>query len=258
MTVRRYPVVIVAIFAAVLIGATDVGADVDSLYRAGKMNGHYMYWLPESGLPLDTLDFGIATNDFEPGGTSAIKSIHDAAAFFRPSGKTLCRVKSPCAMAVLAMLDQGMNLLALTQWRTTPTQLVFVPKPDMIQQTNRPTILSDFLWAPVVRAVSENMAEVSGDYQVQLIFGGSGYSYYDGREIVVGASKQIRGAEGLSINVKESDYKEDMNVQRTIFGLFVVVPKGVVLSDVVKGIEKAMDRRKLDLSYQVPEIVPIK
>jgi hypothetical protein len=258
MLIRLHPWVLAAIPVMLLVAPTDSRAEVDSLYRAGMMNGHYLYWVPQSGLLLDTLDFGIAAEDIEPGGTPAVKSAGEAALFFKPAGKTLCRIKNPCAMAVLAMLDQGFNLLALTQWRTSPTQPVLVPKHDMIQEPARHTILSDFLWTAIVRGVPEDMTEVSGDFRVQLFFGRSGYSQYDGRQSVINTPQQIRGIEGFSINVKESDYKEDMNVQRTIFGLFVVLPRGVKPAEMTGKIEQAMDRRKLDLSYQIPEIIPIK
>jgi hypothetical protein len=127
----------------------------------------------------------------------------------------------------------------------------------MIQETNRPTIISDFIWSLIERIDLENTVVLNNDYRVRIMFNGSGYTLYDGHESIVATSHQIMGTQGLSVNVREADFKEDLNVQRTIFKLFVVLPKGVRPAATVKGIEKAMDRRKLDLSYQIPEILPV-
>jgi hypothetical protein len=247
--------------AAVAIAlAVGCGAEAapDSLYRAGMMNGHYLYWVPRGGLQFDTLDFGAVAAGPAADRAAGITSPEQAAAFFRSTGKTLCRVKKPCAMAVLTLLDQGLGVLALTQWHASPTRPVLVPKPGMIQEAMRHTILSDVLWAAVQQGMSEDMTAVQGDLRVRFRFSGGGMSDYGGRDNIIGTSEQVLGTEGLTVEVKEADYKEDMNVQRTIYAIFVVLPKETRPSDAVAGIEKAMDRRKLDLSYPVPEIIPVR
>jgi hypothetical protein len=65
---------------------------------------------------------------------------------------------------------------------------------------------------------------------------------------------QIMGIQGFTVEVPEAQYKEDMNVRRTLFAVYAVVPAKTKPAGLISEIEGEMDRLKLDLSYKPPEV----
>jgi hypothetical protein len=122
----------------------------------------------------------------------------------------------------------------------------------------RHNLVTDFGWEGVERVVLQKPTGSQKDYGVRLYFAGAGHVEYAGRDVPLKENRQMMGTQGFSVRVPEVQFSEDLNVRRTVFALCVLSEPEKESRDIVRDIEKGMDRFKLDLSYTVPKVSPIK
>jgi len=161
------------------------------------------------------------------------------------------RVANPTAMGLALLADLGHPVAALCQWHASLKNKVKVPKPGMSQKEMRHSLVSDFRWETVERSSIEPVGS-AGDLRVHVFFTGRGQSMYDGRDAVAGMNRQVAGIDGVLIRIPELGFEEDLSLRRTASAICVVAPSNITPKDLVAGIEKAMDKRKLNLSFTVP------
>jgi hypothetical protein len=229
-------------------------AAVDSIYRAGQMAGRLLYWVPWEDIQPDTLGWQRIEIDALGGVKSDCRSPRAALKVFGQNRMRILRMLKPSALSVALAFKRDYRVFMLTQWHTTPTQKVVVPKPGMVQRAAKHRIVSDFLWEPVDKVSVEDPAGVNEDYRVRLYCREAGYSQYEGRAEVTGDNAQILGTHGFSVEVEEADYHEDLNVRRKVVEVYLVVSAEKSAADAASDIEQEMDKLKLDLTYTVPNI----
>lgn len=240
----------------VLCAGRGQGA-VDSLYRAGRFLGYHLYWVPKVIVSPDTLDWGCLGAVAPPSEREAITSVDSAASFLGERGWALYRISDCSAIGLALLAEQGYHLCALAQWHASLNRKVIVALPGMPQTEKRHSLITDYHWEPVERVRLYEAKTSTGNYRVEVHFADHGYSGYDDKDRVTGDNAQMLGTTGFSLRIPELGYNEDLNVRRKVFALYLIAPAEKRARDIVAEIEKAMDARGLDLSYRVPEIVPV-
>ncbi|MBD3241393.1 MAG: hypothetical protein GF331_12460 [Chitinivibrionales bacterium] len=231
-------------------------AAVDSLYRAGKFLGQYLYWVPKQAVSPDTTEWGCLAGVVTPSERQGIASTDSAASLLSERDWALYRIKECSAMGLALLVEQGYHVCALVQWHASLNRKVIVALPGMPQSEKRHSLISDFHWESVNRARLSGGGGEDG-YQVEIYFADHGYSAYEDKELVAGDNAQILGTTGFSLRIPELAFNEDMNVRRKVFALYLVAAAEKTAKDIISEVEKAMDARNLDLSYTVPKIVPV-
>jgi hypothetical protein len=239
--------------AAVLAAAGGAWGKVDSMYYAAQTLGVRLYWVPEDGVSPDTVGWDALAGPLPEERVSALTSLAAAARELDSAGWRLYRVKNCSAMGLALLADLGHPVGVLCQWHASLKNKVKVPKPGMSQKEIRHSLVSDHRWEAVERTSIESVGN-AGDLRVHIFFAGRGQSQYDCRDAVVGMNRQVAGIDGVVIRMPELAFEEDLNIRRTASAICVVAPSDVTAKDIVSGIERAMDRRKLDLSYTVPVV----
>jgi len=237
--------------AAVALIAAAVSAKVDSIYQAVRTLGVQLYWVPEDGVSPDTVGWDALAGPLPEERLPLLASLGSVARELDSSGWKLYRVKNCSAMGLALLADLGHPVAALCQWHASLKNKVKVPKPGMSQKEMRHSLVSDFRWETVERSSIEPVGS-AGDLRVHVFFTGRGQSMYDGRDAVAGMNRQVAGIDGVLIRIPELGFEEDLSLRRTASAICVVAPSNITPKDLVAGIEKAMDKRKLDLSFTVP------
>jgi hypothetical protein len=224
-------------------------------YLAGSLLGKSLYWQPQDGLVVDTLGWGQWS-------TNAVVVAQTDTTFAALQGRLgqnklqVVQLKH-CSAIVLALFSQMTNysVVVLTQWHGSTKGLVKVPRPGMVNQAVQHNIVSDYLWErPSAMKITEGGSVGQSDYGVELIFGPYGSAQFGAREQLILQDRAMVGVSGFSVAVPELEFYEDVFMQRTILGVYLVAPAHLRIKDIVTDIEKMMDSKKLDLSYKVPEI----
>jgi hypothetical protein len=241
-----------------LVASAPVRSGVDPIYRAGQMLGRDLFWQPLSGLALDTTGMGAAEGVIAGQGPATDSTLKQAVASFGKEGKSVYRLDKPSAISLASVLAAGYPVLALTQWHCSLGDKVVVPKPGMDQNAMRHTMVSHYSWEVVEHKEIQSPPGITSDYRARLFFYDAGYCEYGGRDLVTGDGRQIMGVQGFTVEVKEAQYKEDMNVRRKVFAVYAIVPASKKPGDIQSEIEKAMDAMKLDMSYTAPEVKIVK
>jgi hypothetical protein len=225
------------------------------IYRAGSLVGKSLYWQPQEELELDTLGW-------DQWGSDAVvvgQADTTVGALVGRLGQNQLQVVQlrQCSAIVAALVSQMHNysLVVLTQWHGSTKGLVKVPLPGMVNQAVQHNIVSDYLWErPSAIKITDAGSVGQSDYGVELLFGPFGSAQFGAREQVVLQDRAMSGVHGFSVAVPEVEFYEDVFMQRTILAVYLVAPADKRTKDIVADIEKMMDRKKLDLSYKVPEI----
>jgi hypothetical protein len=244
--------------AFVLLAAQWTAARVDDIYRAGDFCGRPLYWVPLAALALDTVGWERWPGAVWSGGRDTVTRRDSLAGRLAANGQAMYRLTDVSAMSVALLIDQGYRVFVLSQWHASLGHKVMLPKPGMPLEEQRHNLVSDFVWEEIEGAALEKPAGTRNDYGVRLSFAGAGHVEYDGRDLPARKNRQMLGTLGFSVRVPEVQYSEDLNVRRTIFGVYVLAESAKKSRDVVRDIETAMDRLKLDLSYGVPKVSAVK
>jgi len=245
------------ILAIVLLAsACACHAGIDTLYRAGTMNGRTLFWLPYETVFPDTLGWD-AVEQAVAGRRLSRSANPDASArgLLKKEGYELLRVVKPSAIVVSILHDLGYPVFFLSQWHCSVSEKVVIPKPGLVQHAMRHALVTDYFWETGEKVVTVAPSGTIDDFSIKLYYSNGGYSEYPGKSDVTAGNRQVMGTQGFSLDAgRGSEYREDMNVQRTVSAVYIPVAAGKKPSAVVGEIEKAMDRLKLDLSYTVPKI----
>jgi hypothetical protein len=226
-------------------------AAVDPVYKAGEAYGATFYWLPLETVRPDTLQWRCFCKRMQEHECPSENGFAPAAEALAVEEWRMVRVKKCSAMALAILVEQKYPVCVLSQWHGTLRNKVVIARPGMSTKELRHTVLSDFRWEHVEQA-EVRPAPGGGGYKVEIWFENAGKSEYSAEQMVVSTGRQIQGSDGLKVHLPEFDFFENIVLGRTVYDIVLLVRAGTDLGRAVKDIEKAMDGRKLDLSYRAP------
>jgi len=219
-----------------------------------------MHWVPEASIEPDTIAWGTLQGVLTP--TERLEdsvSSGQAAAKLAEHGYTLFVIKECEAFALALLGGMDYHLCALTRWHGSLNNEVIVAKPGMPSEARRHSLVSNVLWEKIERTEFSEAAGLGADeYNIKVYFKNHGFSQYEGRELMVGASDQILGTTGFSVRIPELSYAEDVAISRKVFQLCLVAPNDTKAADIVKAVEDVMDHHKVPISYKVPRFTVVK
>jgi hypothetical protein len=119
-------------------------------------------------------------------------------------------------------------------------------------------LVSDFLWELIERYDITKPKKLDQEYRIDLHFADGAWSTFKGREPVGKAFEPIHiGRQGRALEFLGGEF-EDIKPKRQLHIAWVIAPADKRPKKIIGEIEKLMDVMKLDFSYKVPKLVPLR
>jgi hypothetical protein len=222
------------------------------------MLGKKLYWQSNS-ITCDTLAWAAFLKKTFDTTQITLKNPEPSLEFCCVKGMRLYELKGGSAIVGALLYDLGYKIVMLTQWNALPHGKILVGAAGMPREYKDQRIMSDFYWEDVERVEVKKPGKIEDDFSVMLYFSDAGMSVFKGKTELNVACEQVVGTtDGLVLQLNNGTANQDLVIKRRVFRTCVLVPADKNAKAVIAQLEKAMDKLKLDLSYQIPKLTDIK
>lgn len=222
---------------------------------AGAVSQVAMFWTLDS-THLDTIGWPRVHEAILDTPTDSGATMRSSLEAFRNAGTTVYRLEKPTAITLAILKDIGASIVVLSQWRAFPANYIRINHPGFDDEYKKRLILSDFLWERLDDYTARRPVKLEKDFTLTLYFDNMGQSQYSGAENPEHSQAQILGTDGLVLEFENEKF-EDVLVKRRIDQTYAIMDADLKPAAIIRRIERAMDKMKLDLSYTAPGLIAV-